>query len=87
MSSPEDTILAKLRWSKLGGGTSKPYIDAPRVYEVQNEVLSHPYIDVWAGRLGVTDLGDRLQREAEPTQGLPKRSGRARIRATVVPPR
>jgi hypothetical protein len=67
VSSPEDTILAKLRWSKLGGGTSKPYVDALRVYEVQNEVLNHPYIEDWADRLGVSDLWDRLQQEAEPT--------------------
>lgn len=66
VSSPEDTILAKLRWSKLGGGTSKPYVDALRVYEVQNEVLNQPYIEGWANRLGVAHLWDRLQREAEP---------------------
>ena len=65
VSSPEDTILAKLRWSKLGGGTSKPYLDALRVYEVQNEILNHPYIDDWASRLEVLDLWDRLQRDAE----------------------
>ncbi len=68
VSSPEDTILAKLRWSKLGGGTSKPYLDALRVYEVQNEVLNHPYLDDWASRLEVLDLWDRLQRDAETPQ-------------------
>jgi hypothetical protein len=66
VSSPEDTILAKLRWSKLGGGTSKPYIDALRVYEVQNEILNHPYLDDWANRLGVVALWDRLRLDAEP---------------------
>jgi hypothetical protein len=66
VSSPEDTILAKLRWSQLGGGTSKPYLDALRVYEVQNEILNHLYLDDWANRLGVVALWDRLRLEAEP---------------------
>ena len=66
VSSPEDTILAKLRWSRLSGGTAKPYVDALRVYEVQQAIVDHPYISDWAQRLGVEDLWDRLQREAEP---------------------
>ena len=66
VSSPEDTILAKLRWSRLGGDSSKTYVDALRVYEVQKEVLNHPYLEDWAHRLGLADLWDRLQREAEP---------------------
>jgi hypothetical protein len=35
VSSPEDTILAKLRWAKLCGGSEKQCTDALRVYEVQ----------------------------------------------------
>lgn len=27
VSSPEDTILMKLRWSELSGGSEKQYID------------------------------------------------------------
>jgi len=34
VSSPEDTILAKLRWANLSGGSEKQFIDALRVYEV-----------------------------------------------------
>ena len=33
VSSPEDTILTKLRWSRLSGGSEKQFIDALRVYE------------------------------------------------------
>lgn len=42
------------------------YVDALRVYEVQKGVLDQLYLDVWANKLGVADLWDRLQREAEP---------------------
>lgn len=66
VSSPEDTILAKLRWSRLGGDSRKTYVDALRVYEVQKDALDHTYLDDWSIRLGVSDLWDRLRREAEP---------------------
>ena len=65
VSAPEDTILAKLRWSRLGGESMKPYVDALRVYEVQGNVLDEGYLDDWAHRLGVADLWSRLKSEAE----------------------
>lgn len=64
VSAPEDTILAKLRWSRLGGGTEKPYIDALRVFEVQGDSLDQAYLDDWGARLGVSDVLDRLRAEA-----------------------
>lgn len=66
VSSPEDTILAKLRWSRLGGDTPKTYVDVLRVYEVQKDLLDHAYLEEWAARLGIDDLWERLKREAEP---------------------
>ena len=66
VSSPEDTILAKLRWSRLAGDSSKTYTDALRVYEVQAGLLDRAYMADWAIRLGVTDLWERIRREAEP---------------------
>jgi len=66
VSTPEDTILAKLRWSRLGGDTTKPYVDALRVYEVQQGIIDRSYLKDWAEKLDVGDLWDRLQAEAEP---------------------
>lgn len=66
VSSPEDTILAKLRWSRLGGDSARTYVDALRVFEVQKDVLNHSYLDDWAARLELTDLWKRLKQEAEP---------------------
>lgn len=65
VSTPEDTILAKLRWAKLSGGSEKQFIDALRVYEVQFRNLDLNYLDLWADRLDVADLLKRLQKEAE----------------------
>lgn len=65
VSSPEDTILAKLRWAKMAGGSEKHFIDALRVYEVQYERLDMGYIDRWAQKLGVEGLWKRIKDEAE----------------------
>jgi hypothetical protein len=66
VSSPEDTILAKLRWAQLSGGSEKQFHDALRVYEVQYSALDLNYVNDWAQRLGVEALWQRLQVEAEP---------------------
>ncbi len=65
-SAPEDTILVKLRWAKLSGGSDKQFTDALRVYEVQKNKLDLDYLNTWALQLGVVDLWRRLQAEAEP---------------------
>lgn len=65
VSSPEDTILAKLRWAKLSGGSEKQFTDALRVYEVQFGKLDLGYLRDWAKRLGVLRMLERLEREAQ----------------------
>ena len=66
VSAPEDTILAKLRWAKLSGGSEKQFTDALRVFEVQGSSLDLAYLNRWATQLGVEDDWRRLQSEAEP---------------------
>ncbi len=65
VSSPEDTILSKLRWAKLSGGSEKHFIDALRVYEVQFDKLDMSYLDNWAEILSVESMLKRLRDEAE----------------------
>jgi hypothetical protein len=65
ISSPEDTILAKLRWAKLSGGSEKQFTDALRVYEVQYGKLDIDYLEQWAKKLNVESLWKRLVDEAE----------------------
>lgn len=67
VSSPEDTILAKLRWAKLAGGSEKQFTDALRIYEIQFEGLDMTYLEQWVKRLGVAELWKRLVDEAEVT--------------------
>jgi hypothetical protein len=65
VSQPEDTILAKLRWAKLAGGSEKQFGDALRVYEVQAEKLDLGYLSHWARILDVQELWTRIQAEAK----------------------
>lgn len=65
VSSPEDTILMKLRWASQMGGSEKQFRDAVSVYEVQYEGLDLKYLNAWAVDLGIEDLWAKLQNEAE----------------------
>ncbi len=65
VSSPEDTILVKLRWAKLSGGSEKQFTDALRVYEVQFKSLDMDYLHSWAKKLDVESMLQKLQEEAE----------------------
>lgn len=64
VSRPEDTILMKLKWCDMSGGSEKQFGDALRVYEVQLSALDQEYINRWAEHLGVTALIDRLRTAA-----------------------
>ncbi len=66
ISAPEDTILVKLRWAKISGGSEKQFRDALRVYEVQFGGLDLEYMKKWVHTLGLDDLWARLLREAAP---------------------
>jgi hypothetical protein len=65
VSSPEDTILMKLKWANLSGGSEKQYTDALRVYEVQFENLDMNYLIHWSRQLNVESLLKKIQEEAE----------------------
>jgi len=64
VSSPEDTILMKLRWARMSGGSEKQFTDAVRVYEVQYEKLDHEYLREWTLKLDVENEMERLRDEA-----------------------
>ncbi len=66
VSSPEDTILAKLRWAKKSGGSEKQFRDSLRVYEVQHDRLDMNYLREWVVKLGLDEHWARLLQEAKP---------------------
>ena len=68
VASPEDTVLAKLRWYRDGGGVSdRQWNDVLGVLKVQGPTLDRGYLREWAGRLNLVDLLRRAMDDA----GLP----------------
>lgn len=63
VATPEDTILAKLAWYRLGGEVSdRQWRDILGVLAVQGERLDLAYLDPAAAQLGVSDLLARALR-------------------------
>ena len=62
ISSPEDTILMKLLWSKQCGGSEKQLFDAAKVYDLQQETLDEEYFARWIKKLGLEDQHAAMQR-------------------------
>ncbi|MBI4331204.1 MAG: hypothetical protein HY673_07985 [Chloroflexi bacterium] len=65
VSTPEDTILAKLWWASQVGGSEKQLGDALRVYELQYERLDRDYLIGWVKQLKLRSLWQRVEKEAE----------------------
>lgn len=64
LSSPEDVILAKLNWYRLGGEISeKQWQDINTVFQVQGESLDQDYIVKWSHELGLLDLWKRITKQ------------------------
>jgi len=66
MSRPEDTILSKLRWAEMCGGSEKQLHDVLRIYEVQHDRLNIQHIETWVDRLDVRALWERVKSDASP---------------------
>jgi len=54
ISTPEDTILAKMLWAKKSGGSGKQLLDVRRVYECNAGQLNMEYIATWSLTLDIT---------------------------------
>ncbi len=62
--SPEDCILSKLRWAKMGE-SERQFRDAVGVASVQLNTLDRQYVTKWASELEVSDLLVKLWPLAE----------------------
>ena len=61
-ASPEDTILTKLEWSKIGE-SERQFRDAVGVARVQGNNLDLEYLRCWADSIGIRHLLDELLRQ------------------------
>jgi hypothetical protein len=63
-ASPEDIILSKLEWYRMGGEVSdRQWRDVLGVLKTREGELDLDYLGKWANELKVTDLLDRALRE------------------------
>lgn len=64
-ASPEDTILAKLEWYRMGGEVSdRQWRDILGVLKTQAGDLDLEYLRTWAAELRVSDLLERALKES-----------------------
>lgn len=64
-ASPEDTILSKLEWYRMGGEVSeRQWRDVLGVLKTRQGELDLSYLQKWANELGVRDLLERALSEA-----------------------
>jgi hypothetical protein len=64
-ASPEDTILSKLEWYRMGGEVSdRQWRDILGVLKTKSDELDIDYLKKWAGELKVSDLLERVLKEA-----------------------
>ena len=69
IASPEDVVLNKLEWFRLGDEISeRQWNDVLGVLRVCSPNLDHEYLDRWSVELGVRDLLDRARAEVNPKQ-------------------
>lgn len=60
VASPEDILLAKLRWFRLGGESSdRQWRDVQGIVEQQGDALDRTYLEPWARSLDLMDLLER----------------------------
>ena len=65
VASPEDTILAKLEWYRMGKGVSdRQWRDVLGVVKEQGQRLDLAYLRQWAAELEVADLLEKAFAEA-----------------------
>lgn len=65
-AAPEDVVLSKLEWFRLGGEVSeKQRNDILGVLRIQAGTLDRSYLVDWATKLAVVDLLERAFAEAE----------------------
>lgn len=68
VSTPEDVVLAKLDWFRLGGEISeRQWRDILGVLKTQQAALNLEYLRHWAQDLGVADLMERALEELADT--------------------
>lgn len=65
VATAEDTILAKLEWSRLGG-SDRQRQDVIEILRIRGNDLDRAYLHRWAVELGLLDDLEQVRRAADP---------------------
>jgi hypothetical protein len=69
-ASPEDTVLAKLEWYRMGGEVSeRQWRDILDVLKIRAGELDLGYLRRWAEALNASDLLERALQQAQSSDG------------------
>ena len=64
VDTPEHTLLRKLEWYRRGGEVSeRQWRDVHAIARIQGDRLDQAHLTLWADRLGVMDLLERVMRD------------------------
>jgi hypothetical protein len=63
VASPEDVIVAKLEWAKLGG-SQRQIEDAAAIIRIQGDALDKSYLEKWISELELSDQWMLARRSA-----------------------
>lgn len=65
LASPEDVILNKLEWYRMGGESSeRQWHDVLGIMQVQGDLMDRIYLHHWASVLKISDLLEKAFRDA-----------------------
>ncbi|CAN5577616.1 hypothetical protein BH10BAC5_BH10BAC5_14020 [soil metagenome] len=66
VSTPEDTIVSKLKWAKESNNCQKQLGDVIRITEIQYGNLNFSYIEKWVSILDLKDLWLQVLKQVKP---------------------
>ncbi len=65
IASPEDVIINKLEWFRMGGNVSdRQWQDILGIIKVQGDLLDMNYLRYWTAELELSDLLEQILGEA-----------------------
>lgn len=62
----EDTILSKLEWARLAGGSGRQYEDVAELLRIGGEQLDRGYLERWVAELELSCEWDLARGDADP---------------------
>lgn len=63
IASPEDVLIAKLEWAKMGD-SERQLVDAAGILQAQHDVMDLPYVERWIKSLGLEEQWRAVREKA-----------------------